>query len=62
MSDRSLARLLAELDAELARKNDPGTAAGEILDRIEARVPGAVMRSAAGIQLRSLGCTTDVHR
>lgn len=62
MNDRSLARLLEELDAELARKNDPGTAAGEILDRIEARVPGAVMRSAAGIQLRSLGCATDAFR
>lgn len=62
MNDRSLARLLEELDAELARKNDPGTAAGEILDCIEARVPGAVMRSAATIQLRSLGCETAAPR
>ena len=60
MNDRSLARLLEELDAELARENDPSTAAGEMLDRIEARVPGSVMRSAAGIQLRSLGCSTAI--
>ena len=61
MNDRSLAYLLAELDAELARKNDPRTAAEGILSCIEARVPGAVMRSAAGIQLRSLGCTTTAQ-
>ena len=60
MNDRSLARLLEELDAELARENDPVRAAGEMLDRIEARVPGSVMRSAAGIQLRSLGCSTAI--
>jgi hypothetical protein len=62
MNDRSLARLLEELDAELARKNDRATAAGQVLDCIEARIPGAVMRSAASIQLRSLGCTADTHR
>lgn len=62
MNDRSFARLLDELDSELARKNDPDRAAGEILDCIEARVPGAVMRSAAGIQLRSLGCATNALR
>ena len=60
MKDRSLARLLAELDAELARKNDPAGAAREVLHCVETRVPGAVMRSAAGIQLRSLGCSTVV--
>ncbi len=60
MNDRSLACLLAELDAELARKTDPVRAAGEILDLIEAQVPGSVMRSAAGIQLRSLGCSTAI--
>ncbi|WP_426052280.1 hypothetical protein [Brevundimonas sp. SL161] len=60
MNDRSLACLLAELDAELARKTDPVRAAGVMLDRIEARVPGSVMRSAAGIQLRSLGCSTSI--
>jgi len=62
MNDRSLAILLAELDAELARKNDPGSAADEILTCVEARVPGAVMRSAAGIQLRSLGCMAPAPR
>ena len=62
MNDRSLATLLAELDAELARKNDPGSAADEILTWVEARVPGAVMRSAAGIQLRSLGCMASAPR
>lgn len=56
MNDRSLACLLAELDAELARKNDPRTAAKDILNCIERRVPGAVLRSAATLQLRSLGC------
>ena len=60
MDDRSLACLLAELDAELARKNDPVRAAAEIIERVEARVPGSVMRSAAGIQLRSLGCSTAI--
>ena len=62
MNDRSMACLLAELDAELARKNDPRTAAEDILSCVEGRVPGAVLRSAAGIQLRSLGCITDAHR
>ena len=62
MNDRSLASLLAELDAELARKNDPRAAADEVLTCIEARVPGAVMRSAAGIQLRSLGCMVPASR
>lgn len=56
MNDRSLASLLAGLDAELARKPDPGSAADDVLNCVEARVPGAVLRSAAGIQLRSLGC------
>ena len=62
MNDRALATLLAELDAELARKNDPGSAADKILTCVEARVPGAVMRSAAGIQLRSLGCMASAPR
>ena len=62
MNDRSLASLLAELDAELARKKDPGSAADEILTCVEARVPSAVMHSAAGIQLRSLGCMTAAPR
>ena len=56
MNDRSLAQLVAELDAELARENDPRSTADEVLTCIEARAPGAVQRSAAGIQLRSLGC------
>lgn len=60
MEDRSLACLLAELDAELARKTDPHVIADQILNRVEERVPGAVLRSAAGIQLRSLGCSTAI--
>ncbi len=55
MNDRSLATLLAELDAELGRKNDAGAAAEEILSCVEARAPGSVLRSAASIQLRRLG-------
>lgn len=62
MNDRSLATLLAELDAELGRKNDLGPAAEEVLNCVEGRVPGAVMRSAANIQLRSLGCSTSPLR
>ena len=62
MEDRSFAHLLVELDAELARRNDPSSAADEVLNCIEARVPGAVMRSAAGIQLRSLGCVVPSIR
>lgn len=56
MNDRSLACLLAQLDAELARKSDPTTAADQIMGRVEERVPGSVLRTAAAIQLRSLGC------
>ncbi len=62
MNDRSLACLLVELDAELARKNDPRTAAEDILTCVEGRVPGAVLRSAATIQLRSLGCEIATPR
>ena len=62
MNDRSLANLLAELDAQLAQKADPRAAAHEILTRVEARVPGTVLRSAAGIQLRSLGCMAPAPR
>ncbi|WGM32577.1 hypothetical protein [Brevundimonas sp. NIBR11] len=56
MSDRSLAALLVELDQELARKNDPHTAADQILNCVEERVPGAVLRTAAALQLGALGC------
>lgn len=56
MNDGPLAAMLAELDAELARQPDRRRGAREILDRIEARAPGAVLASAARIQLRSLGC------
>lgn len=57
MNDRSLAALLAELDNELAETLDPKDTAAEILDRVEARMPGTIMRSAATLQLRSLGCS-----
>ena len=56
MNDEPLADLLTQLDEVLARKSDAKGVAGEILAQVEARVPGAVMRHAAGIQLRSLGC------
>jgi hypothetical protein len=62
MNDRSLAGLLAELDAELAGENDPRSAADEIQTCVEARVLGVVMRSAAGTQLRSLGCMAPAPR
>ena len=55
MNDGSLARLLEALDAELASRNRPDIAAQAVLDCVEARVPGAVLQSAAGLQLRSLG-------
>lgn len=62
MNDRSLARLLTELDAELARKDDPGKATSEVFDRIQPPVPGAVARSASRTQLRSLDCVADTLR
>lgn len=52
MNARSLARLLEALDAELACKTDPGTAAGEILDRIKASVPGAAAALGQRLSLR----------
>lgn len=62
MNDRSLADLLVELDAELARMTDPDRAAAHALICVETRVPGAVTRAAAVIQLRSLGCSTAPTR
>ena len=56
MNDEPLADLLTRLDEVLTRKSDAKGVAGEILAQVEARVPGTVMRYAAGIQLRSLGC------
>ena len=57
MNDRDMADMLAELDAELARRNDPD-AARQVLACVEARVPGSVQRLAAGLQLRQLDCAT----
>ena len=62
MNHRSLADLLSKLDDELANKNDRVGLALDILDRVEARVPGVVLRSAATIQLRSLGCAVSAPR
>lgn len=56
MNDRSLASLVAEMDSELARRNDISRAIDGILSRVEERAPGAVLRCAARTQLRSLGC------
>ena len=58
MNDQSLAEMLAALDLELARQNDLTETAREILNCAEQRVPGSVLRLAAGIQLRRLGCAT----
>ena len=60
MNDRSLAAMLAELDAELAQRNDHD-AARQVLTSVEARVPGSVLRLAAGLQLRQLGFTTTIR-
>lgn len=57
MNARPFPELLADLDAELALADSTGSAADQILDRLEARAPGAVMRSAARLQLQSLGCS-----
>ncbi len=56
MNDRSLAAMLAALDAELARSDDARPMALQIINAIEARAPGSVFQSAAAINLRSLGC------
>lgn len=58
MNDQSLADMLVELDLALARQNDPEEIARQILNCVEARAPGSVLRLAAGIQLRRLGCAT----
>ena len=55
MYDRSLADLLAELDAELARRNDAAGAARDVLECVEARVPGVILQAAASIDLRRIG-------
>ncbi len=60
MNDRSLAALLIELDGELARKNDLNQTASDILSEVEARAPGAIMRSAATLQLRRLTGSSHV--
>lgn len=60
MNDGPLAAMLAELDAELARL-DRRYGAQQILDRVEAQAPGAILASAARIQLRALGCTMAEH-
>jgi hypothetical protein len=60
MNDRSLADMLAALDAELARRNDPDVAR-QVLACVETRVPGSVQRLAAGLQLRQLGCATSAR-
>jgi len=56
MNDRSLSHLLAELDLELGRETNNWPLASAVLERVERRAPGAVQRSAAGIELRGLGC------
>ena len=60
MNDRSLADMLADLDAELARRNDPYVAR-QVLACVETRLPGSIQRLAAGLQLRQLGCATTAR-
>lgn len=60
MNDRSLAAMLAELDAELTHRNDPD-AARQVLTCVETRAPGSVQRLAASLQLRQLGCATTAR-
>lgn len=62
MNDRSLLDLLTELDAELARQSNPRGIAHHVLECVETRCPGAVQRSAAGIELRNLGCASSSAR
>ena len=57
MNDGALAEMLAELDAELARRNDTWPAARVVLEHVEAGSPGAIERYAARQQLRRIGCT-----
>lgn len=61
MNDRSLSDLLAELDAELACRNDEWPAARTVLLSVDHRHPGAVRRLAAEQDLRSLGCATSQY-
>lgn len=61
MNDGPLAAMLAELDAELGKLADPAGAARLVLDRVEACAPGAILASAASLQLRALGCSSLVQ-
>jgi hypothetical protein len=56
MNDRSLADMLAELDAELAARNDAWPTTREVLLHVDDRHPGAVRRLAAEQELRLMGC------
>ncbi|WP_421729122.1 hypothetical protein [Brevundimonas sp.] len=58
MNDQALADMRVELDLALARQKDPNETARQILNCVEQRAPGSVLRLAAGIQLRRLGCAT----
>lgn len=60
MNDGSLNRLLAELDAELARQADTKPLAGAVLERVGRHAPGLVSRYAASIDLRRLGLTSHI--
>lgn len=57
MNDGALAEMLAELDAELARRKDPWPTARVVLDHVETGSPGAIERYAARRQLERVGCT-----
>jgi len=58
MNERSLARLLADLDVELEHNASSGRVALDIIERVEVHAPGSVLRAAAKLELRSLGCAS----
>jgi hypothetical protein len=57
-SDDSTARLLDALKGIDLSRADGRIGIGSLLAEIERRSPGAILRHAATIQLRSLGCDT----
>ena len=56
MNDGALAVMLAELDAELASREDTWPAAQQVLEHLSAGSPGAVERYVARLELRRVGC------
>jgi hypothetical protein len=57
MNDGPLAEMLAELDAELASRENPWPAAEQVLEHLDAGSPGAIERHNARRQLQRIGST-----